>query len=109
MRILFQILFGVLFVSAIAGLVLQYIFLLKLRTRHTPTWIALGRPTLFFNNSIANSFAVIGFLWRREYRTIPDQQFLKLSGVLRMFLITYLVLFVFVTLLFFLIQGKADF
>ena len=94
MHALLPILSIVLFVSVGIGFVLQHTFLSRLRTHHAQTWEALGRPTLFFNNSISNSLAVLRYLWRREYLRLGDQQSIRLASFLRSFTVFYFVLFV---------------
>jgi hypothetical protein len=101
MHSLLPILFIALLVSAGVGFVLQHTFLSRLRTRHAQTWEALGRPTLFLNNSIPNSLAVLRFLWRREYQSLGDQQSVRLAGFLRGYLAVYLALFGFAVVVFF--------
>ena len=93
MHAILPILFGMLFVSCAVGFVLQHLFLSRLRTRHAQTWEALGRPTLFLNNSISKSLAVLRFLWRREYHALSDEQFVRFAGFVRGYLAAYLVLF----------------
>jgi len=106
---LIPILFVALFVSAICGLALQWTFLSRLRGQHLPTWEALGRPTLFLNNSIMNSTAVLRFLWRRGYRTLGDEQLARLGNFLRCYLAAYLLFFMVVIVLFaiFLVSVKS--
>jgi hypothetical protein len=94
MNTLLPILFVLLFVSCAVGIVLHHVFLSRLRSRHSQTWEVLGRPTLFLNNSIINSLAVLRFLWRRDYRTLGDDEFTRLAGFLRGYMVAYLVLFV---------------
>jgi branched-subunit amino acid ABC-type transport system permease component len=84
----------VMFIASFAvGLVIQYIFLSRLRSRHAKTWETLGCPTLFLNNSIRNSLAILRFLWSREYRALSDPPFVRLAGFLRSYLAAYFVLF----------------
>ena len=96
MPTLLPILFVLLLVSCVVGLILQHVFLSRLRTRHARTWEALGRPTLFLNNSISNSLAVLRFLWRREYRDLADNELIRFAAFLRGYLVAYLLLFVLV-------------
>ena len=100
MQMLLLILFVLLLASCVAGLVLHHILLSHLRSRHSQAWEALGRPTLFLNNSITNSLAVLRFLWRRDYLALDDDGFARLAGFLRGYMITYLVLFVLTMALF---------
>ena|SRR5258706_6573507 len=93
MHALLPILFIALVMSAVVGFVIQHAFLTRLRTHHTPIWEALGRPTLFLNNSITNSIAVLRFLWRREYQTLGDHRSVRLARFLRSYLALYVILF----------------
>ena len=94
MHALLPILFVLLFVSCAAGVALHHVFLSRLRSRHSQTWEALGRPTLFLNNSITKSLTVLRFLWRRDYRALGDEEFARLAGFLRGYMAAYFVLFV---------------
>ena len=94
MHALLPILFVLLFVSCAAGIILHHTFLSRLRSRHSQTWEALGRPTLFLNNSITSGLAVLRFLWRRDYRALGDEEFARLAGFLRGYMAAYFVLFV---------------
>jgi hypothetical protein len=101
MHALLPILFIALFVSTGIGFVLQHRFLSRLRTRHAQTWEALGRPTLFLNNSIGNSLAVLRFLWRREYQSLGDHRSVRLASFLRGYLAIHFLLFLFAVVAFF--------
>ena len=92
MNALLPILFILLVMSCATGFILHYIFLSRLRSRHLQTWEALGRPTLFLNNSITNCLAVLRFLWRRDYRALGDEEFARFASFLRGYMIAYLVL-----------------
>jgi len=94
MNALLPVLFLLVFVSCAIGLGLHCILLSRLRSRHPLTWEALGRPTLFFNNSIANGLAVQRFLWRREYATLGDSQFSRFAAFLKGYMLAYLLLFI---------------
>ena len=95
----------VLFLSAITGLALQWRFLSLLRTRHAQTWESLGRPSLFWNNSVANVCAVFQFLWRKDYLALGDPQFAKLAQVLRVYNVAYIILFLCVVIALFILPG----
>ncbi|MBL6937446.1 MAG: hypothetical protein ISS15_14090 [Alphaproteobacteria bacterium] len=43
-----------------------------LRQRHNETWVALGSPSLFLNNSIRNSILMLRYLFRSDYRSLGD-------------------------------------
>jgi hypothetical protein len=100
MYVLLPILFIALLASAVVGFALQHAFLSRLRTRHVQTWEALGRPTLFLNNTITNSVAVLRFFWRREYQSLGDKQSVRFASFLRSYFAVYLMLFVFTVVVF---------
>ena len=97
MDTLFTTLFIALSVSGAMGFVLQHCFLRQLRTRHVHTWESLGRTTLFLNNSISNSLAVLRFLWRRQYRALADERFIRFAAFLRGYFAAHLVSFAFIS------------
>lgn len=87
------IVFGqyLLFGIALFGIGLHYRYLRMMRLSHPATWQSLGRPTPFPTGAaLMMSFRVLRFLWRKEYDTIGDQEFSRLSGLVR----TYNFLFV---------------
>ncbi len=93
--------FVALMVSCVAGLALHTRFLRELRLRHADIWESLGRPTLIMNNSISNGLAVLRFLWRRDYESIDDPEFVRLARRLRIFNIAHIALFLLIVLSFF--------
>ena len=93
-------LFVLLMVGCVLGLILQFSFLGRLRTRHPQAWEALGCPSLFLNNSIGNSVAVLRFIWTRDYRALGDEQFVRFADFLRMYYAAYAILFALVVAVF---------
>lgn len=96
MTAMLPFLFGLLFVSCISGMIVQQIFLSRLRKLHTATWDQLGRPVIFLNSGMLNTGRFIRFMWRRDYEALPDQKTVALGRFLRAFLIFYTILFVLV-------------
>jgi hypothetical protein len=80
----------VLLVAVVVGLGLMHSFLQELKSRHPNVWESLGRPSVVANNSIANSLAVLRFLWRKEYKDLGDPNFANRATVVRKFNIAYL-------------------
>ncbi|HWX21027.1 MAG TPA: hypothetical protein VN578_14095 [Candidatus Binatia bacterium] len=70
------------------------------------TWEALGRPTLFLNNSITNGLAVLRFLWRRDYSALGDRGFARFASFLRCYMAAYFVLFVLFVVVFMTSSGS---
>lgn len=108
MHELLPILLILLFVSCAFGFFLQHVFLSQLRSRHSQKWEALGRPTLFLNNSIANGLAVQRFLWRGEYRALGDRTFARLGNFMRVYMAAYLALFVLIIAVFMMSYGSWE-
>lgn len=105
MNALLPVLMITLALSAIFGLAMQHRFLSILRTRHPSVWEGLGKPTLFVNNSISNSFSVIGYLFRQKYLSLDDPRSIRLASFLRNYLIAYFCLFLVTMITFFMTQG----
>ena len=61
-----------LMVMAVAGMAFHGAFLARLKARHSQTWESLGRPSLFFNNTISNGWKVMGFLWSGRFAKLND-------------------------------------
>ena len=66
-------------IATVSYLVVVAALLRSLRRYQPAVWDALGRPTLFLNNSIANSFRVAKFVLGREYRNVDQGQIQKLG------------------------------
>jgi len=45
-----------------------------LKDAHHQTWLDLGSPSVFLNNSIRNGLLTFGFLFGGKYRTLNDQK-----------------------------------
>jgi hypothetical protein len=84
--------FFVLLIAAFIGFGIHREFRQQLRNRHPETWARLGKPS-FWNNSMQNSFAVLRFLWKKEYEAVGDPEFTRVAHALRTFNIIYLLLF----------------
>jgi hypothetical protein len=66
-------------IATVSYLAVVAVLLKSLRTYQPAVWDALGRPTLFLNNSIANSFRVAKFVLGREYRNVDRGPIQKLG------------------------------
>jgi len=65
-----------------------------LRERHPAIYDSLGQPTLFWNNSMKNSFAVLGFILSGRFRETHDAEVIRLCRFIRAFNYAYLAFFV---------------
>jgi hypothetical protein len=63
-----------------------------LRVRHHEIWARLGKPTLFLNNSIQNSWALQRFIRSEELRTLNDPDLEKTAKRIRVIKAFYYVL-----------------
>jgi hypothetical protein len=69
---------------------------------HHDTWEHLGRPVIFLNSGILNTFEFLRFMWRRKYESLPDAGTVRFGRFLRGFLLFYFVLFLLTGVVFFL-------
>ena len=85
--------------ATLMGMVLVWFVLLKLLVNrleqaHPQKYAAMGRPSLFWRNSPSASLAVLNFLIVREHRALNDSYLSKLSNLMLILLVVYVVLFV---------------
>lgn len=95
-----HILFSILMLAVVIGLGVHHVFLRRLRLKHPETWVALGSPSLILNNSIQNGFAVMRFLWKRQYKSLNDPALTKLCNFIVVYSTVYIVFFVGVIIFF---------
>jgi len=88
---------------AMAGvwLVLVVWLFCRLRDRHASTYVALGSPNLFWNNTLRSQWLFLRFLYSSRRHELGDESASKVVGLLRVllplctaFLITFVVLIV---------------
>jgi hypothetical protein len=84
--------FVVLVVVALVGIPFVREFNHQLRQRHPEVWESLGRPS-FWNNSMQNGFAMMRFLWKKEYEAVGDPEFTRVAAAVRTYNIVYLSVF----------------
>jgi len=77
-----------------------------LRDRHPAVYESLGRPTLFWNNSMKNSFAVLRFILGGHFRETGDPAVIRLCQFIRAFSYTYWAFFVAVVVLGFVLSAR---
>ena len=87
------ILFAVLFGMVIAWFVLIKLLLNRLEVAHPQKYESMGRPALFLRNNIATGWATTKFLLGRQYRFLNDSYLSKLSHIMLVFSVIYLLLF----------------
>ena len=68
-------------------------FLQDMRSRHPNTWEDLGEPSLGLTNNARSGLALLRFLWRRDYEALADPDFIKSAEMLRIYQISYFILF----------------
>jgi hypothetical protein len=89
-------LFLLLLASCVTGLVTTQIFFSRLRRNFEGEWIQLGRPVVFLNSGMLNTFTLIRYMWRKDFEKLGDESVTKLGKFLRSFLVFYVALFVLV-------------
>ena len=60
-----------------------------LRERHPAVYDSLGQPTLFWNNSMKNGFAVLGFILGGRFKETRDPEVIRLCRFFRVFAYTW--------------------
>jgi hypothetical protein len=75
-------------------------FFRRLRTRHPSTYETIGSPSLFWNNSIANNWLLIKFVFGSEWQKLDDPMLARVCLVMRVFLGAFILLFFGFSLLF---------
>ncbi|RJQ49598.1 MAG: hypothetical protein C4538_02015 [Nitrospiraceae bacterium] len=93
-NIIFPTIFLTIVIAGIVGLIITHKFFLILKEKHLETWNELGKPTLFFNNSIKNNLLVVKFLKTKKYLELHDSLLTKKSQLLWKYYIVYLILFI---------------
>lgn len=110
MKTLLPALFATLAGACAIGVGLHFLFLSRLRSRHPKVWedlgqpnpFALGPPTALTNHTVKTDFAVLRYLFRKEYRALGDSDITGVADILRIYSIAYFVYFA-GTVIFFLV------
>lgn len=84
LALLLVVSFLVMVILAVPLVVLQVKMLSRLRSNHATDWERLGSPTLILNNTIGNTFSVLGFLWKGEYMALHDGELSRTCKRLRL-------------------------
>lgn len=83
------------------ALVLLHSRLLRLmRAEHVSVWESLGRPKLVFAKTISETLKTLRYLWRRDYVTLEDYEFVALCRRLRFLHIVFPAIIVVAAILF---------
>jgi hypothetical protein len=77
-----------------------------LRERHPAVYDSLGQPTLFWNNSPKNSFAVLRFIFGGRFRETDDVEVIRICRFIRAFNYAYLAFFVAVVVAGFVLSAR---
>jgi hypothetical protein len=87
--VLFPIIFGL----AILWLVLVKLLFTRLEKHHPQKYETMGRPSLFLRNNLSGCLAMLGFILSREHKTLGDNFLSKLSDVMLLIFVVYILLF----------------
>ncbi len=97
MKVMFSLAFGVVVASTFYWFYLCHRMQAYLRERFPSVYEAMGKPTLFMNNSIGNGRKFNRFLLKREWSELDDSEvvahgkFMSVYFVIHLILITGLV------------------
>ena len=92
---LYTALFGVLFTSVFVWLFLVFRLFKLLETEHPEKYKAMGKPSLFWNNSPKTSWELMKFLFKREYASLGSSKVSFLGNIMLIFMALYFVGFFF--------------
>jgi hypothetical protein len=94
-------LFGLLLVMVAIWFLLVSRLFHRLRDCHHSTYMAMGSPTLFWNNSLRNQWLFLKFLLASQWRDLNDPLISRIVPFLRVWLVVYPVLFMALVILVF--------
>lgn len=94
-------LFAILFAMAPVWWVLISWVFRRLREKHTLTYEAIGSPTLFWNNSPRNNWLFLKFIFGARWQELDDTALIKVSRIVRVFSVVYMLGFLGFVVLFF--------
>jgi hypothetical protein len=77
-----------------------------LRERHPAVYDSLGQPTLFWNNSPKNSFAMLGFILSGRFKETHDPEVIRLCRFIRAFSYSYWAFFIAVVVMGFILSAR---
>lgn len=66
----------------------------RLRTQHQATYVEIGSPDLFWNNSMRTNWLFLKFLYGRSWKLLGDWQLWTVLHVMQVWLVVYLVGFI---------------
>ena len=92
---LFNVLFGLLFVSILVWFALCLWLFKRLEEWHPEKYAAMGKPSLIMNNSLSNNISFLNFLANREYLDLNDPAISKLAQFMRVYFLVLLTGFIF--------------
>ncbi len=90
---LFLVVFGLLMAMVLIWFVLLKAIFIRLERQHPEKYEGMGKPSLFWNNSMKTGYATLKFIGRREHRELNDPGLSKLSDFTLAFFFVYLILF----------------
>ena len=71
------------------------IFLSRLMRLHPAIWVKLGKPHVMMK-----TFKYFGYLWRKDFNSLPDDKIVVVGRAVRFFTLLQFVLFIFMLVLF---------
>jgi hypothetical protein len=86
-------LFGLLFALVAIWFLLVSRLFHRLRDYHPSAYVAIGSPTLLWNNSLRNQWLFLKFLLASQWRDLNDPLISRTVPLLRIWLVVYPILF----------------
>lgn len=93
MNDVFFIVLGLLMAMVLIWFVLLKAILIRLERKHPEKYEEMGKPSLFWNNSMKTGYATLKFIGRREHKVLGNPGLSRLCDFALVFFAVYLVLF----------------
>ncbi len=88
----YMVIFLLALANVVANWACSWLFLRRLQRRHPAAWSELGKPTMIWNNSLANSLAMAAFVYRSRYRVLHDPVLSRLALWMKLLFVPQMIL-----------------
>lgn len=91
---IFPVLFGLMMVMGLTWLVLLKAIFSCLEKHHPEKYEEMGKPSLFWNNSMKTGYTTLKFISKREHKTLGNSFLSRLSDAALVICLLYLSVFI---------------
>ncbi len=94
MEVMFTLVFGIVVISTFYWFYLCHRMQTYLRERFPSVYEAMGKPSLFMNNSIGNGRKFNRFLFKREWSELDDSEVVAHGKFMSVYFVFHLILLI---------------